>query len=181
VPPEATIWTGAGGHVVVYRIRGGDLVNIVAVRETRDWLEESWSLKAHAGELVEAFPGVHSDLRIILERADKCFKWGLFDRQPLPVWSSGRITLLGDAAHPMLPFLGQGAAMTIEDSYVLAWALERSLGDIPAAFRAYESERVPRTTRTQLAARAQGDIFHQSRGAPDLNTDWLYGYVPPRA
>jgi salicylate hydroxylase len=143
-----------------------------------DWVEESWSVAAPTREMVDAYPGVHADLRILFERAEHCFKWGLFDRDPLPEWSQRRITLLGDAAHPMLPFLGQGAAMAIEDAYVLARELARTPEDVTGALRAYEAERVPRTTMVQLAARNQADVFHHGNGAADLKTEWLYSYDP---
>jgi salicylate hydroxylase len=199
VPPCATIWTGPGGHVVVFYVRGGSLVNVVAVRETAHWVEESWSVMGDACELVAAYGAVHPDLRVLLEQAEHCFKWGLFDRDPLAAWSRGRVTLLGDAAHPMLPFLGQGAAMAIEDGYVLARELARSPDDLAAALRAYEAERVPRTTMVQLAARRQAGIFHMTSRlwglkrlfrkwtgrfdpdkSPDLKTEWLYTYDPTR-
>ena len=199
IPPDVTIWTGPGGHIVTFHIRGGALVNLVAVREVTHWVEESWSTKAGTHELVAAYPGVHKDLRILLERTDHCFKWGLFDRDPLKIWSAGRITLLGDAAHPMLPFLGQGAAMAMEDSYILAGELARSPDHVAAALEAYEAERVPRTEQVQLAVRRQGRIFHLTSpmawlsrlfrnwtgtfdvGKPaDLKTDWLYAYDPTR-
>jgi salicylate hydroxylase len=115
----------------------------------------------------------------------------LFDRDPLPFWSRGRITLLGDAAHPMLPFLAQGAAMAIEDSLVLARVLSESPGDVAAALKCYETARLPRTARVQLSARAQGQIFHVMsplarlkrrlglvpKSDPKLlDRDWLYEY-----
>jgi len=184
---------------VTYYVRAGALVNVVAVRETTDWVEDSWSVEARKSELVAAFPGVHRDLHELLEQAEHCFKWGLFDRDPLPTWSTQRITLLGDAAHPMLPFLGQGAAMAIEDAYVLARELARSPDDVAVALRAYEAERVPRTARVQLAARDQAKTYHMTSPAArlqrvlrhwiekldattptDVNTEWLYGYDPTR-
>ena len=199
VPPDTTIWMGSGGHIVTYHVRAGDLVNVVAVRETTDWVEDSWSVEARESELMAAFPGVHRDLRVLLEQAEHCFKWGLFDRDPLPIWSTQRITLLGDAAHPMLPFLGQGGAMAIEDAYVLASELARSPDDVTKALRAYEAKRVPRTTRVQLAARDQAKTYHMTSPAArlqrvlrhwvdkldaaastDLNTEWLYRYDPTR-
>jgi salicylate hydroxylase len=134
-------------------------------------------------------------LRLLFERADHCFKWGLFDRDPLPTWGKGFITLLGDAAHPMLPFLGQGAAMAFEDAYVLSRELGRSPDDVARALRAYEAERIPRTAQVQLAARKQAEVFHltsplsrirrwlqnyvavSDRGRlTELRTEWLYSY-----
>jgi salicylate hydroxylase len=140
-----------------------------------------------------AFPGVKGDLRLLLDRAQNCFKWGLFDRDPLPWWSRGRLTLLGDAAHPMLPFLAQGAAMAIEDGFVLARELSKTPDDLAASLQRYEALRRPRTEQVQLAARAQAGIFHLAsplarlkrwlrldRLTPAdpklLNRDWLYEY-----
>ena len=191
VPPDMTIWMGPLGHIVIYYIRGGKFVNMVAVRRAKSWVEESWSVPSSAGELSEAFPRVNDDVRMLLDRAQNCFKWGLFDRDPLPFWSRGRITLLGDAAHPMLPFLAQGAAMAIEDSVVLARSLSESAGNVAAALKSYEAARLPRTARVQLAARAQGQIFHVMsplarlkrrlglvpKSDPKLlDRDWLYEY-----
>jgi salicylate hydroxylase len=182
VAPDVTVWAGPGGHIVTYYIRDGQLVNIVAVHETTDWVEESWIVAGSREELVSAFADVHRDMRTLLDQVEHCFKWGLFDRDPLRNWSTRRVTLLGDAAHPMLPSLGQGAAMAIEDAYVLARALSCSPEDVPAALRAYEAARVPRTTQVQLASRRQTKIFHQdSCAATDLSADWIYGYDPTRA
>ena len=197
VPPEVTIWTGSGGHVVTFHVRGGTLVNVAAFREPAEWAEESWSIEAETSELVAAFPEVHRDLRLLLEGADHCLKWGLFDRDPLPTWGRNFITLLGDAAHPMLPFLGQGASMAFEDAHVLSRELCRWLEDVARALRAYEAERIPRTAQAQLAARKQAKVFHltsslsrikrwlqnyggmSNRGRlPGLGTEWLYNYDP---
>ena len=183
LPRDTTFWVGPGGHIATYYIRHGVLVNVVAVRETTVWLEESWSVEGDVEELIAAYPDVHDKLRILLQQAGHCFKWGLFDRDPLPTWSRQRVTLLGDAAHPMLPFLGQGVAMAIEDAYVLARELARSPHDIASALRAYEAERVPRTSQVQMASRERGRILHmKSRWDPNesatLNIDWLYHYDP---
>ena len=191
VAPDMTIWMGPLGHIVVYYVRGGKFVNMVASRETDHWVEESWSVESSAQEMSAAFPKVGADMRMLIDRAQRCFKWGLFDRDPLPWWSRDRITLLGDAAHPMLPFLAQGAAMAIEDGFVLAREVAASPDDMPAALARYEAVRRPRTTDVQLAARAQANIFHLTSPAarikrwlrldrltkPDpklLNRDWLY-------
>jgi salicylate hydroxylase len=195
LPFQVTNWIGRGGHVVTYYVRGGALVNVVAVRQTPDWIEEAWSIPAETDDLVAAFSTVHRDLRALLERARDCFKWGLFDRDPLPRWTTHRVTLLGDAAHPMLPFLGQGAAMAIEDAYVLARELARTPDDVEAAVQAYEAERRPRTSRVQLAAREQarflqvaaphGATLVEGRDAilgsdrlSNYEIDWLYQYNP---
>jgi salicylate hydroxylase len=193
--PVMNYWMGRRGHVVAYFVRGGALVNLVAVIETDSWVEESWSVEGRREDMLAAFPKAHRNLRILLERVERCFKWGLFDRDPLPRWSRGRISLLGDAAHPMLPFLSQGAASAIEDGYVLARELARTPLDPSAALASYEAERQPRTARIQLAARAQGEVFHlhspwarlkrtlrldrfEKPRADLLSKDWIYSYDP---
>jgi salicylate hydroxylase len=96
----------------------------------------------------------------LFSAADTVYKWGLFDRDPMPAWSVGRATLLGDAAHPMLPFLSQGAAMAIEDAFVLASALQKNGTDVAAGLRLYEALRKPRTSRVQLESRERGRTYH---------------------
>jgi salicylate hydroxylase len=193
--PVMNYWMGRRGHVVSYFVRGGTMVNLVVVTETDNWVEESWSVEGRREDVLSTFPMAHRDLRIVLERVERCFKWGLFDRDPLPQWGRGRVTLLGDAAHPMLPFLSQGAASAIEDGYVLARELARAPFDLDAALAAYEAERRPRTARIQLAARAQGEVFHlhspwarlkrvlrldrfEKPKADLLSKDWIYSYDP---
>jgi salicylate hydroxylase len=193
--PVMNYWMGRRGHVVAYFVRGGTLINLVVVTETDQWVEESWSVEGRREEMLAAFPKAHRSLRILLESVERCFKWGLFDRDPLPRWGQGRVTLLGDAAHPMLPFLSQGAASAIEDGYVLARELARAPHDPGAALAAYEAERRPRTARIQLAARAQGEVFHlhspwarikralrldrfEKPRADLLSKDWIYSYDP---
>lgn len=176
VAPQMTIWIGPNGHLVTYYVRGGTMVNLVAFLAVADDVEESWSNQATTAELVAAYPGLHPDIRIVLERTEHCFKWGLFDRDPQPSWSRDRLTLLGDAAHPMLPFLGQGAATAIEDGYVLARELANHPADVQQALQAYEAQRIPRTSRIQLAARNQDRFVHQSDRSADVNSDWLYTF-----
>jgi salicylate hydroxylase len=162
--PDASFWLGPKGHVVTYYVKGGRQLNVVAITENKDWVEESWSVKSTQQALLDAFPGWHANITELYRRADPdgIYKWGLFDRDPMQRWSRGRATLLGDAAHPMLPFLSQGAAMAIEDGYVLAEALARFGQDIPKALDAYEAERRPRTSRVQLEARERGRTYHLS-------------------
>jgi len=192
---NVTIWMGRRGHVVTYYVRGGELLNVVAIREATTWVEESWSIQGQPSDVIAAYPDAHAELRRVLERVPQCFKWGLFDRDPLACWTEGRVTLLGDAAHPMLPFLGQGAAMGFEDAYVLARELARFDGDVSAALAAYEWERRPRTARVQLASRAQGERYHlhsplarlmrrlgldraEQKNVNLLSKDWIYDYDP---
>jgi salicylate hydroxylase len=179
VAPDVNIWSGPGGHIVIYYVRAGRLVNIIATHESEEWVEESWNVASSRRDLIAAFPELHRDLRMVLDHVDTCFKWGLFDREPLPVWSWQRITLLGDAAHPMLPSLGQGAGMAIEDALILARAVGAFSQNISAALAAYEAARVTRTARVQLAARRQARIFHKDTASPtELSADWIYDYDP---
>lgn len=174
VPPDMSIWLGPDGHVVTYYMGGAKMVNIVAVRVTDTWLEESWTTPSTREELLAAFAGWHPKLRVLFERGDNLYKWGLFDRDPMPRWSEGRITLLGDAAHPMLPYLSQGAAMAIEDGCVLARLLRSMDADVPAVLRAYERERIPRTGEVQIMAREQGTSNHLASPLKRLWRDAVY-------
>jgi salicylate hydroxylase len=165
VTPTSAFWMGPKGHVVTYYVKGGAMVNIVAVNENHDWVEESWTIKSSRQELLDGFAGWNDNLIRLFEltNPDQIYKWGLFDRDPMQRWSRGNATLLGDAAHPMLPFLSQGAAMAVEDGYVLAQALSHfGPDDLAAALDAYEAERRPRTTRVQLEARERGRTYHLS-------------------
>ncbi len=195
VLPGSSMWFGPRGHVVTYYVRGGTAVNIVAVHETKNWEAESWTTPSSREELCATYAGWHPRLRELLGRTDAVFKWGLFDRDPMAGWTVGRVTLLGDAAHPMLPFLSQGAAMAIEDGYVLARALSEVSGDLAAKLAAYEADRLPRTRRVQLGARERArsyhepsrlgqlwrDFMHWVRALRDphasgLQADWIYAY-----
>lgn len=174
VSPDSSFWLGPNGHVVTYYVRSGAAVNIVAVSETENWVEESWNAPSSREELLNTFKGWHTNLIQLFERADSVFKWGLFDRDPMKTWSSGRITLLGDSAHPMLPFLSQGAAMAIEDGYVLATALAAHGQDVHSALRDYEAERLPRTSRVQLESRERGKTYHLPSPLAQLKRDAMY-------
>ncbi|MBE7374341.1 FAD-dependent monooxygenase [Pseudomonas lopnurensis] len=197
VSPDASFWMGPKAHVVTYYVKGGKAVNIVAVAESEEWVKESWTEPSSTEELLDAYAGWHANLIQLFERTDptQTYKWGLFDHDPMARWSSGHATLLGDAAHPMLPFLSQGAAMAIEDGYVLAQALVHFGDDVPAALEAYETERRPRTSMVQLQARERGRTYHLSSpeelrrrdlayqqeqaknpNAVGIRAEWIYEY-----
>jgi salicylate hydroxylase len=177
VSPDSSFWMGPKGHVVTYYVKGGSMVNIVAVNESPAWVEESWNAKSTQQELLGGFEGWHPNLVELFKRTDPeaIFKWGLFDRDPMKTWSKGNATLLGDAAHPMLPFLSQGAAMAIEDGYVLAQSLAfHGSHQLQSALRAYELERLPRTSRVQLEARERGRTYHLPSAWSQLKRDMAY-------
>ncbi|MEI8357722.1 MAG: FAD-dependent monooxygenase [Deltaproteobacteria bacterium] len=163
VRPMATAWWGPGKHFVHYYLRRGELVNCVCIVEKDGWEIESWTERGEPGELKRDFAGWHDDLQRLLEAMDpdSCFKWALFDRPPMPRWSDRRVTLLGDACHPTLPFLAQGAAMAIEDGAVLARCLARG-ADVPTSLARYESLRHDRTASIQAGSRRNKTLFHLS-------------------
>lgn len=181
-PKTSSNWHGPHGHVTHYYVRNGTLINFVAVRETATSTAESWTALSSREELLAAYEGWNPRLRLLLGASEHYYKWGLFDRDPFPRWSEGRITLLGDAAHPMLPFLGQGAAQAMEDAYALARLLDGA-GDVAAALRRYEAARIGRTARIQLGARARGQQMHLAtpwqRFKRDLNYK-LQGWLKPK-
>ena len=150
LPPQisrtaAVNWLGPNGHALHYPVRRGELMNIVAFGERSDWQVESWTARGTHDEIANDFRGWHADLHEMLSRIAEPFKWALMLRPAMPRWSVGRVTLIGDACHPTLPFLGQGAVMAIEDAYVLAGCIAKHDGDPAAVFGAYETERRART------------------------------------
>ncbi|HEX2890081.1 FAD-dependent monooxygenase [Vineibacter terrae] len=169
----ANNWMGPAGHLVHYFVSGGRLVNFVAVREADSWTRESWTDRAETGEALRLFEGWHPQVRAIIGAVDETFKWALFDRDPLPRWSAGRIALLGDACHPMLPFMAQGAVQSIEDGAALAACLAQSGGDAPAALTRYEALRKPRATRLQEMSRHNKIRFHLPDGSRQQERDAL--------
>lgn len=166
IRPMSTAWWGPGKHFVHYYVRGGSLVNCVCVVEKEGWEVESWTTPGDLAELQNDFSGWHSDIAQLLSHADQgsLFKWALFDRAPMPQWGQGRITLLGDACHPTLPFMAQGAAMAIEDAAVLAGCLSQGGGGatIESKLQAYEALRRPRTASIQTGSRRNAKVFHLS-------------------
>lgn len=188
-PPTACVWAGAGRHAVTYLLKGGRLANFVGVVEQADWVAESWTARGSREKALEDFAGWHPVITTLIEQSDRHYQWALFDREPLTRWTDQRVALLGDACHPMLPFLAQGAAMAIEDAWVLASQLAAH-DDIATALHAYQQQRKQRTRRAQMGARANMKRFHHrhafaylpywlaGRLAPGFvhgRQDWLYG------
>jgi salicylate hydroxylase len=184
-------WIGPHGHVVTYPLRRGELLNFVTAIERDDWLIESWSAAGTVQECRSDFALWHEDVQAIVEAIDVPYKWAMLGREPLQHWSVGRVSLLGDACHPTLPFLAQGANMAIEDGMVLARCLD--LYHVPEALHRYEAARLERTSRIvlgslenvsryhnpQLADPVQAQAFMDREFAPramGARYDWLYEY-----
>jgi salicylate hydroxylase len=151
------MWLGRGKHFLTYAVRGGELINYVGFVPADQEMKESWSAPGDPDALRAEFAGWDPRIEALLKRVEMTFRWALYDREPLPVWTRGRLTLLGDAAHPMLPHLGQGANQSIEDGMALATILGRASRDtIPAALAAYEKLRRERVAAVQRGARENG-------------------------
>jgi salicylate hydroxylase len=188
---SAQIWMGPDKHFVHYFVAGKRLVNFVGIVDQDTWTKESWTDRGEVADALAAFEGWHPQVRGIVEAVDETFIWGLFDRAPLPHWSVGRVTLLGDACHPMLPFLAQGAAQAMEDGLTLTGCL-RNVADIAEALARYEALRLPRTAHVQSLAAANKIRFHLPDGPEQVSRDarmaaggtdwsigtigWLYGH-----
>jgi salicylate hydroxylase len=167
----AGIQIGQGCHLAHYSIRGGDTLNFLAFAVVEGWAEEGWTIPSTIDEMMERF-GHFSPLAVKTLTAvppENLFKWGLFDRDVREQWSMGAITLLGDAAHPMLPFLGQGAGMVIEDAVILARLLEAG-GDLPGILGRYEAIRRPRTEYVMLKGRAHAHYYNTRAEEADPKT-----------
>jgi len=163
-PPQAMRnWLGAGKHFLVYPVRAGELLNFVGFVPTDEQMRESWSAPGDPAALAKEFAGWDPMVETIIAQVSTTFRWGLYDREPLPTWTRGRLTLLGDAAHPMLPHVGQGANQAIEDAIVLATVLSNAdRASAPRALLVYESLRRERTARVQLSARVNGARYDAS-------------------
>ncbi len=173
--PSRTKWWGPDRHIVIYYItcHRSEIYFVTSVPEPAEWLTpESWYAKGDVRELREAYSGFHPDVRAVLAACPDCHKWAILEREPLQRWSGGRVVLLGDACHPMTPYMAQGAGTAIEDAAVLARCLQETEGeDIEGAFRRYEAHRKRRTSRIQAISSANTWM----RGG-DEDTSWLYGY-----
>ena len=181
------VWMGEGKHFMVFPVRSGTLLNFVGFLPSDYPARESWSGHGDAAALAAAFAGWDPRVETLLAQVENPFWWGLFDREPLPRWTNGRLGLLGDAAHAMLPHLGQGANQSIEDGVALASLLAASdRAAVPSALAAYESLRRPRAVKVQLGSRANGrrydsqytDLAKRDAEIADAATlrAWLYDY-----
>jgi salicylate hydroxylase len=168
----AQVWMGPGSHFVHYFVQRGRLVNFVALIDRTTWTRESWNDRGEVADALAAYEGWHPQVRTVLGSVDSTFVWALFDRAPLERWSVGRVTLLGDACHPMLPFMAQGAAQAIEDGATLTACLTHE-ADIPTALQRYEQLRLPRASRIQAMSATNKTRFHLPDGAEQEERDAL--------
>jgi len=157
-------WLGPDGHVVHYWVSGGRMMNVVCVVEHGDWTRESWTDKGEVADVLARYEGWHPMVRSLIGAFPQTFIWALHDRAELPCWSAGRVTLLGDACHPMLPMMAQGAAQSIEDGAALATLLKAMPDDIASALARYEAVRKPRATKLQQSSAANRCRFHLPDG-----------------
>jgi salicylate hydroxylase/6-hydroxynicotinate 3-monooxygenase len=173
IGPSRTKWWGIDRHIVIYYVTDSrsEIYFVTSVPEPADWVTpESWSAKGDVEEVRAAYDGFHEDVRAVLDACPDCHKWAILEREPLPTWSDGRVVLLGDACHPMTPYMAQGAAQAIEDAAILARCVE-SATDVEHAFARYEAHRKPRTSRIQAISSA--NTWMQGG---EQDTSWLYGY-----
>lgn len=188
--PKVRLWLGPEQHCVCYPVSGGRLISFGATAPAGDWSTESWTAEGDVAELAETYDGWTEEVRSLVQATDSVGRWALHDRTPLERWTSGRISVLGDAAHPMLPFMAQGANQAVEDAMVLTACLRESgLDDIPGALARYEQVRKPRTEHLQQMSRQNSKKFHLTDGEGQRERDdqmmgrqnldaqaWLYGY-----
>jgi salicylate hydroxylase len=191
--PVGTNWVGPGAHVITYPVRGGALLNFVGVVERSDWQTESWNTRGTTEECMKDFAGWHEDVHEVIRRIAQPYKWALLGREPMDNWSRGRVTLLGDACHPTLPFLAQGAMMAIEDGVVLARCLAAMPHDPAEALRRYQGARIERTSKIVRGSAENARRFHNpalahAEGAAEYverewtqekvhqRYDWLFAY-----
>ncbi|MGB1069142.1 MAG: FAD-dependent monooxygenase [Henriciella sp.] len=181
-PDTACIWTGPGRHAVTYLLRNGELANFVGVVEYDQWRHESWTERGSRDDALSDFAGWHPVITNLISTADEHFRWALFDRAPLPQWHRGRTVLIGDACHPTLPFMAQGAVMAIEDAYLLAYLCNMSRTDPQHALATFYRSRIERTSRIQAGSRANMSTFHKRTilgQATSYGPMWLAGKLLP--
>ncbi|MGB7075975.1 MAG: FAD-dependent monooxygenase, partial [Xanthobacteraceae bacterium] len=195
--PEIHLWLGSDAHVVHYPVKAGAVINVVVI--TNDtWNASGWSVPAGRVDLLPRLPAARwaAQLRELVRQPETWLKWALYDRRPLPAYAQGAVALIGDAAHPMLPYLAQGAAMAIEDAVVAARCLAHQSDDAAAALKTYSSLRRGRTRKVQRQAARNGERYHRGVLPAALRNaamraiggerllrhyDWLYHWQPPAA
>jgi salicylate hydroxylase len=178
--PDVILWAGPRSHFVHYPLRRGELYNLVAVFHS-DHYEEGWNAEGSKDLLWQHFQGQRPEVLRMLERIDTWRMWVLCDREPVKNWSHGRVTLLGDAAHPMLQYLAQGACMATEDAVILAECVAAKPDDVPGAFLDYQQQRYLRTARVQIMARVYGEFYHARGPSAELRDQMLGSRTPKQS
>lgn len=179
-------WIGPGAHVIHYPLRGGEFVNFVGIVERSDWQVESWTERGTVEECLADFQNWNADVQTLIRGMDRPYKWALLSRPPMPSFSKGRVTLLGDACHPTLPFLAQGACMALEDAIVLARCIEARKDNVEQALRQYETLRSERTAQIVRGSAANAARFHNPQladpvgAAHYVDTEWSEARVRER-
>ncbi|KPU84401.1 monooxygenase [Marinosulfonomonas sp. PRT-SC04] len=193
-PAIAKVYMGAGCHLVTYPLRGGEMLNIVAIQERKDWAAEGWNFQDDPANLRAAFADFCPEVQALLARVEAVYLWGLFRHPVAKIWHQGRVAILGDAAHPTLPFMAQGAVMALEDAWVLADALDAA-DTVETGLATYQQRRFSRASKVVNAASKNAGNYHMRPGplrfaahaalkfgstfAPSLalkKFDWIYGY-----
>ncbi|QQQ79555.1 FAD-dependent monooxygenase [Saccharothrix sp. 6-C] len=187
--PKVVLWLGPGQHAVCYPVSRGASLSVGFTVPSPTGKAESWSAKGDVSEVVAAYAGWHEEVRAIAAAAEEVSQWALHDRDAIEHWSTDRITIVGDAAHPMLPFMAQGANQAIEDAAALAACLSADPDAPDAALRRYETARRERTALIQRRSRANSRVLHLEDGAEQRERDlvlrgqanlrdqaWLYGF-----
>jgi salicylate hydroxylase len=171
---DPALWLGSGRSFLLYPVANGRLVNMVAFVPTDTESEESWSAPGDLKALAAEYAGWDKPVQDTINSLDETYRWGIYDRAPLPYWSTGRITLMGDAAHPMVPHVGQGAGQSIEDAITLAVLLEGCTAvEVAGRLKLYEALRLARTSRVQALARAAGKLYRSEHGNPSEKAERL--------
>jgi salicylate hydroxylase len=187
-PTGIVQWVGPGCHLVSYYLRGREVVNVVTQEDTDKWVEEGWSITGDPDEMRASFPNPEPRLKKLLSLVTQCSKWGLFTRPLTSEWGQGRIQLIGDAAHAMLPNIGQGAGQAFEDAYTLARWLDAERDDPLEAFRNFRRIRIPRVHGVQRRSLAAAQMKHMRDRAMQKtlfakmgrldDMGWIWGYDP---
>jgi salicylate hydroxylase len=173
IEPDMTAWFGPGSTFVTYYMRGGSLVNWGGFCAAGDWRQESWRVEGDRNEALKTYAGWNPAITALIGNTDRLYKWALYDREPLKAWTKGRVTLLGDSAHPMLPYLAQGACMAVEDAWALA-AMLAERASVEEALKAYEALRLPRTAKVQRGSSARASQNELASPWAQLKRDVVY-------
>jgi salicylate hydroxylase len=189
---DPALWLGSGRSFLLYPVAGGQLINMVAFVPTDTESEESWSAPGDLKALAAEYAGWATPVQDTINALDETFRWGIYDRAPLPYWSTSRVTLMGDAAHPMVPHVGQGAGQSIEDAITLGVLLEGgAASEVAGRLKLYETLRLPRTSRVQALARGAGKLYRSELANPKEKAErlrewmaqgqWVFGHDAEQA